>query len=364
MVVQEKISGSQLGFMLIPLVIATAILSVPSIMTGFAKQDAWLSVIPASLTGVWSVLVITALAKRYPGMTIVEYSSMIIGKWGSKLLALYISFIFYLFIIIIAREHANFIDMVALPRTPSIIEIAIFMTLCGMTVLAGIEVIGRLNQFLVPPLILFLLPLFILSIPDMEPARLQPVLGEGIMPVWKGAIVPAGWTGEVFVLGFLLPFLNSRKEGRKVSLLAVGMNGLILIFININTILVMGGISAKLTYPMFEVIRYISVAEFLERMDPLIVSAWTMGIFMKESIFMFVFSVCVSQLFGLRNYRIIVMPLTVLSIIGERWVFKNTGELQQFLLFTFPPVAFLTHNLLPTVLLLTDSIRNRKQRET
>ncbi|WP_380026602.1 hypothetical protein [Effusibacillus consociatus] len=39
---------------------------------------------------------------------------------------------------------------------------------------------------------------------DMEFARLQPILSEGIRPVITGAVIPSGWMGEVFVIGSLL----------------------------------------------------------------------------------------------------------------------------------------------------------------
>lgn len=144
--------------------------------------------------------------------------------------------------------------------------------------------------------------------------RLKPVLAKGLLPVFMGAIVPSGWMGEFFVLGF---------------------------------------------YPIFELIRYISVAEFLERMDPLIVSVWTMGAFLKESVFLFVFCLCISQLFGLSNYRSIILPLTLLAIIGAIWVTKNTQDMHNFLVYTFPFTAFVTHNLIPRILMIVDSIRRR-----
>ncbi|WP_018132853.1 GerAB/ArcD/ProY family transporter [Effusibacillus pohliae] len=360
--VEEKITSGQLGMLLIPLVMATAILSLPAVMGAVAKQDAWLAAIPASATGIWSVLVLAELGRRYPGMTIIEYSSRIIGGWAAKLLNVYLVYIYYLFVIVIAREHTDFIETVALPRTPVVVEAGVFLVLCGITVYVGIESIGRCCQFLVPFFVLFLIPFFVLSLPNMEFDRLQPFLGNGVLPVLKAAIVPSGWLGEVFVLAFLLPYLDRRSDGRKVSLLAIGIMVLIMIFINLQTITVLGDITSKHNYPFFEVIRYISIAEFIERIDPIIVAAWTMGIFLKEAAFLFVFCVCVKQLFRLSDYRTVVIPLTLLLIIGERWTSDNTADMKQFLTLTFPGAALFTFNLIPSLLLLIDSVKRKKSR--
>ncbi|MFC4768651.1 GerAB/ArcD/ProY family transporter [Effusibacillus consociatus] len=142
MFVQEKITGSQLGLLLIPLVIATEILSVPATMTGVAKQDAWLAVIPSSVTAFWSVMVMTALANRYPGMTIVEYSTTILGKWMGKLLAIYLAYNFFTFSAGIPRFVIDFLNVVALPKTPPAVLSGVMLVICGIAVFAGIEVIG------------------------------------------------------------------------------------------------------------------------------------------------------------------------------------------------------------------------------
>lgn len=85
MTIQEKITGFQLGLLLIPMVIATELLTVPAGAAAFAKQDTWLTPIPAAVTGFWSIMVISALAKRYPGKTVVEYGKEILGKWLGSL---------------------------------------------------------------------------------------------------------------------------------------------------------------------------------------------------------------------------------------------------------------------------------------
>ena len=163
----------------------------------------------------------TTLANRYPGLTIMQYSSKIVGKWFGKCIGFYFTYYLFFFISSTVNEHAGFINIVLLPKTPSLVGILTILILCGLAVIAGIEVIGRSNEFLTPLIIVFLIPLFILSIGDADPAQLKPILGDGILPVLKGAVVPSAWMSQFFFMGWLLPYLNQPEKARKLSLIAL-----------------------------------------------------------------------------------------------------------------------------------------------
>ena len=71
---KETISRFQLGIMVYPAIISTAILIVPGITHKFAKQDMWLSPIVASRIGYFSIIVVYQLHKWCSNETIVQYS--------------------------------------------------------------------------------------------------------------------------------------------------------------------------------------------------------------------------------------------------------------------------------------------------
>ncbi|NOU75530.1 GerAB/ArcD/ProY family transporter [Paenibacillus sp. LMG 31458] len=48
------------------------------------KQDAWITIFPAVLIGSLNIWVMSKLSNRHPGLTIIQYSSQIIGKWPGK----------------------------------------------------------------------------------------------------------------------------------------------------------------------------------------------------------------------------------------------------------------------------------------
>ncbi|BFT72948.1 GerAB/ArcD/ProY family transporter [Paenibacillus sp. P36] len=146
----EKITANQLGILLFSFIASTIILTIPGLMAMFAKQDAWISVLPSTTTGLLSIWVMTKLAKRYPGLTIIAYSQKILGKWLGTCLGLYYIYFWFMSISIMTIQHTFFIKTLLLPRSPSIIGSLTLLILCGLAVYMGIEVIGRCAEFLTP----------------------------------------------------------------------------------------------------------------------------------------------------------------------------------------------------------------------
>lgn len=356
----EKITGNQLSFLLFTFIISTNLLSVPFFMVMFAKQDAWLSALIAPITGIVSIWLMIELAKRYPGETITQYSSKILGKGLGKLIVA--NYIYYWFISIstITMQHTGFISTLLLPRSPALIISLTFLMLCGLAAHLGIEVIARSNEFLTVLLLVFLIPLLILAIMEANYNELKPVLNGGILPVFQGAISPAGaYMNQLFILGWLLPYLNHSKLAYKVSYTALSGITFLSVSIVMLTIMIFGPITGRLTFSFFSVVQYIGLEGSFERLEAIVVSTWVVGCFVKVAVSIFILGLCVSELFGLRSYRNQIFPLTLLSLIGSFWIFKNSADLLHYLAFTFPLLGFINQSLIPLFLLIVDSIKKK-----
>ncbi|MFC5648015.1 GerAB/ArcD/ProY family transporter [Paenibacillus solisilvae] len=254
-------------------------------------------------------------------------------------LGVYLSYYWFSFIGVLLYGHAGYVHTFLLPITPIWVGTLMILILSGLAVFAGIEVIGRCNEFLTPIIIAFLIPLFILAIGASDPGQLKPVLAEGIVPVLKGAFVPSGFMSQFFLLGWFLPFLNQPKKALKISLISLLGIVLFLFVIDLLTIMVLGPITGKLNYAFSSLIQYIGIQGSFERLEAFTVTIWVMGLFVKLSVTLFMLCYSLSQLFGIRSYRDIIAPVTLLS----------------FNIYSFN--AFFTQNLLPLVLLLIDTLK-------
>ncbi|SFD76125.1 spore germination protein (amino acid permease) [Paenibacillus catalpae] len=354
----EKISGRQFSLLIFSFIAPTVILVIPGLMSNISKQDAWMTIFPSVLIGALNIWIMIKLSKRYPGMTIVQYSSEILGKWLGKVLGCYLIYVWINFDFIILNQHIQFINTVFLMRTPSVIISLTLAILCGIAVYMGIEAIARCNEYLALLNFVFLIPLLLLMLAESDPERLRPVLGNGIFPVLQASVFPIAYISQFFILGWLLPFLNQPKKASKVSFISLFIISGLLCITLLPLIMVFGPLTEKLVFPVLSVIQYIGIEGSFERLEALAVAIWVMGCFIKISTTLFIICLSIGQIFNIRNYKDLVIPITILSVIGSVTVFRNySTDLGNYLNSTYPSYAFFTHFVLPLTLLIIDSVK-------
>ena len=162
-----KISSLQMAIMLYPAIIATGIISVPSIVAKYAQNDLWILPIVASLLGFLTVYIAYELHKLFPKQTVIQFSEQILGKFFGKMISLCI-LIFYLIATgHMVRGYSEFIVSSFLINTPISVIMASMVLLCAFAVQGGLEVFGRIAQLFLPfygPLIQTIIPLFLLMV--------------------------------------------------------------------------------------------------------------------------------------------------------------------------------------------------------
>lgn len=358
---QEKISSSQCLLLFITLVTATAVLFVPAITAQEARQDGWLSALVFSTLFALLVAVIcTSLGLRFPGRTVIQYSPEILGRFLGKLAGLGYIFFFIHINSIIVREFGDFLTTVFLPDTPIDIFVATLLLLGASAVRNGLEVIARMNQFVFPLLLFSYMLIIVLVARDMDLHNLLPVLEGGIGPVVKGSFSLSAFRGEVCLILMLLPSLNNSKEATLTTVKAVMWIGILLTVDTVATLAVFGpDITSVQVFPFLNLARYISLGNFVERIESLVILIWVAGVVVKVSLIYYVAALAAAQWFNLREYRPVVLPIGmligVLSITG----FANSRELVEFIAKIWPPYGFSFELILPTVLLLAAMLRKK-----
>ncbi|MDG0793926.1 endospore germination permease [Cohnella ginsengisoli] len=360
MQVTEKISRTQLGYLIFTFIISTNLLTVPSFTVMFAMQDAWISELIASATGFVSIWVMCELSRRYPGLTIEQYSARILGKWLGKLAAASYAYYWFISISTLTTQHTGFVSTLLLPESPFLVISLTLLALSGIAAFLGIEVIARSNEFLTLLLLVLFIPLLVLTIKDADVHQLKPIVENGFGPVLQGAFNPAGgFMNQVFILGWLLSYYESSSKARKVSLIALTCVTLMSVSLIMLTVMILGPLTDKLTYSFLSVVQYIGIEGSFERLEAIAVSTWVIGCFVKISVSLFIFCVCISRIFGISDYRDLVFPLSLLSLIGSVWIFPNAAALLNYLVFTFPLLAFLNQSLIPLLLLIVDAAKRK-----
>ncbi|QPA33192.1 GerAB/ArcD/ProY family transporter [Thermaerobacillus caldiproteolyticus] len=359
MIEKGKISAMQMGIMMYPTITATAILLVPAITARYAKQDMWLSPFWASLIGFLTVYIAVQLHHLYPQKTLIEYSEDILGKFLGKA----IGFIFLFFYLhangIIIREYGEFVVGNFLSHTPLVVVMGSMILVCSFAVRSGVEVIGRLAEVIVPVVIILILTNIILLIPDMKVENMFPIMEKGIMPSLMGAIIPQGWFTEFLLIAFLLPYVDDRNKGKKWGMISVTAVMLTLSLINIAVLFVLGGITSRFLYPAFSAVRYVSIADFLEHIEAIVMALWVAGVFVKIAVFYYALVLGTAQWLNLSDYRPITFPIGFLLLLFAVWSAPNLIELTHFLGSSSPFYRISIQTGIPLILLFIAKWRRK-----
>lgn len=322
----EKISGLQLFYIMIGFEVGNTVIFA----TGAgAKQDAWLAILTAMICGLILMWVYTKLSEYYPDDTLIQMIPKIIGKYLSfPLILMYILYFTYL-ACTACRDFGELIVSTILTETPMVVVIGCFMVLMIYSLRGGIEVFGRMGEMVFPVYILVIVAMWFLmaiTTDQFDLKRLTPVLGEGITPVLNEVFpFPAPTIlffpfGETVLITMLFPFLNKKSNTKKVGAAVILAGGILLTINSIVIISVLGpDIYKQEFFPLLSAARMVSIADFLERFDSLIILMMVAGVFFKVGGWTYGASIGICQLFKLKSNESILMALgaiiTPLSLI-------------------------------------------------
>jgi len=362
MLEQGKIEGRQAIALMLSVVLPTAILIVPAVVVKDARQDAWLSVLAATVMALVIVRVVVSLSLRFPGKALCEYAEDILGKVLGKIVCLLYIWLFFLYVGSgTVREFDFFLVTVLMPETPMLAFGITVVAVAAYAIRNGLEVLCRFNWLFIPVTGLLAI-IFLLAIPQMKVARLLPVIDTGLVPIIQSSVEPTMWLGEIVVLAMLIPYLNKPQEAHRVAMLSVLLCGFLLTVSTLEALLVFGpDHTAIWTYPIYNVIRIISIANFLERLESVLVVFWVLGGIVKIGVFYYVAVLGSAQCFGLRDYRPLVLPVGVILLAMNKFMFgENFEETSHYISDVLVPFVLIVFEVgLPLLLLTVALVRGK-----
>ncbi|GHH99429.1 GerAB/ArcD/ProY family transporter [Neobacillus kokaensis] len=360
MIEKGKISAQQMAIMMYPVIVGTGIISVPAVSAEYAKNDLWISPLWAALIGFVAVYIAFQLHKFYPGQTIMQYTEHIMGRTLGKILG----FLYLVFYIQMngggIRIYAEFVTGVLLTKTPIIVVISTIVLVCAFAVRGGVEVVARVAQFFFPLYVLSMVVIIVLLFPDLNYKNIFPILADGLIPSMRGAIVPGGWFAEFILVSVLFPYLTNVEKGRKWGMISVFSVMMTFMVTNLLILFVFGETTSRYLYPLFTASRYISIADFLQKLDPVIMAMWVAGSFIKFSVVFYALVICTAQWLNLSNYRPIVFPLGFLTILFSIWGVPSKMVESEYNFIVFPVYSFFVQILIPLLLLSIAFFRRRR----
>jgi spore germination protein KB len=324
---KESISSLQLFYILIGFEFGTTII-LP--VGAGAKQDVWIVLLVAALLSLVLMSIYIKLAAFFPNDTLVQILPKLVGKYlAFPIVVLYIGYFIYI-AGRVCRDFGELMVSTILVETPILVVIMSLMILIIYCLRGGVETFGRMGEAVFPIFMfsLVIVWLLLLSIRSFNTANLTPVLGNGVEPVLK-EVFPATLTfpfGETVIILMFIPFLNKKKNAGKVGFTVILIGGFLLV---VNSILILSVLGPEIYqqeyFPLLSATRLVSIADFLERFDALVILMMVAGVFFKVGMFTYGAAIGISQLFKLNNNEPILLALgTILTplslLIGSDFV--------------------------------------------
>ncbi|NUU62042.1 GerAB/ArcD/ProY family transporter [Paenibacillus agri] len=351
---QERVSSLQMSMLFLFFMTGSSIVIVPAPLTNIAGNGAWISLLIASTMGMILLSGILYLNRRAPDLSLVEQSRSVLGNIPTLLLLIPFTCVLFWNIAGIVLEIGTFFKSTMLKETPTYAVNSMFFVTIALTALAGIEVIARMATLFFTLMFGCIVLVWVLVAGLYHPEYLLPVMPDGIRPILNAAYVVYGFPySELVVFSIILPFVKSEDKPKlsKHMYLALIVNAITLIVSVLSSIMVLGPLSGDLKYSLYQLARLIYFQEIIERIESVIGFALIIGFYFKASILMLILIKTLKDLLGLKNERLIALPVAFICLLLSVTTYTKEAELEELVNLTWPLLNNLAYAL-PFLLIL------------
>lgn len=358
-----KISTFQFAIVVSLFTIGTTILVIPSGLAANVKQDAWI----AAILGVGMNLIVVCfynvVAKRFPDMTILEYNERLLGRWLGKFVSLFFVFFSFVGATTVLFYMGNFIKTQVMPETPIQAINIFFASVVVMGLRLGLETLARTAEIFFPWVVLLFVVLMACLMPEIQLHKLQPILISGAIPLLKAALTVAGTASLPFLVLYMVypAHVNNVRRARIAYHVAALFGGLFFVIITFLSISVLGaGTTERHLYPSYVLAKQINIGNFLERVEILIAGIWFITVYFKTTFYFYGFAAGVAHVLGVKDYRSLLLPLGMITVVYSLIVYPNTAYMIDFDSTVYVPYALSFTIGLPLILLVAAAVSRMK----
>jgi spore germination protein KB len=326
-----KIGNTQFVLLMAGFIMGSSIILSPG---QAVSHDAWIAIILGLAEACLFALIYSKLGSRFQNKTLVEINETVYGPIVGKLISLaFLGYIFHLGSTVLGN-FKDFLAMTILPHTPYAVTVILITLVCAYTVRNGIEVIARCGQVLTSIIFGLFFITAVLLTKNINLHNLQPIMEAPLKDLLVAAHGAASFPfGETVAFMMVIPFLTNQQSVSMTVEKGLLIGSIIIILAAIRNTCVLGNLAGIYDYQNFQVDRLINVGHLLSRMEILtIIAMVTMG-FIKITVLLYGAVLGSAQIFGLRIYRPLTVPIAILMMILSLINFKNFSENVAFIQF-------------------------------
>lgn len=354
----DKITPSQLWVFIVLTVTGVGSFSLPRQVAEVSGVDGWITTILGGLIALLDFYLISILAKRFPGDSLVE----ILNKTLGKILGTILSLIFWIYMLSIVamtlRIFGEVIKMSLLINTPiEVIFITILLTAL-MLARGGLEPIVRFDEVTVTIVFITIVSVFLLSLPESDFTNLLPMMRTEPVKLLYGTFQTVySYVGFELVL-LIIPFIQKPKEIFKSGIIAF------LILTSASTFLVILSFARfgaddtkRLLWPVLSMIRSIEVpGSFIERLEGIVMTLWVLFAFTTIVPYIYGIGVVQSKILKQTEFKhFCTASIPVIYFVAM--LPDNIAETYRYIDVTVKYIGVISVFIIPALLLIVSSVR-------
>lgn len=295
------------------------------------------------------------ISKKTHTLNLLDYSYEVMGKFGS-IFAIVIGLYFLFTCVYSLTMFDVFVGNIASPELSlGVLSVAILVAAYyGAT--KGIEAIARTSGII---FVLILIAIVFISsalIPKIDPINFEPIMYNGVSSVTNGVLLMLSQSVCIPAIMMLLTYVKGNmKKGMLWWSVAIYASYMVVI------VIIVGALGDYLKSQTFPVYSAASTAEIgvLKNLDSLYIGIWTSGLFIKITLFLYLFALCIEKLFGKKASKIVTflggIVIAAASTMMSEFKYIFSGLFNLNLLFI---ATLIVATILPTILLITDKFKH------
>jgi spore germination protein len=363
----NKFTPSQSMSLIVSTIIGVGILLLPRTTSKYLHQQGWLVIVLGFLVTLfftWAIskLIIHIQEQKF-ALFVVQILSPRKYPWVGKVLGipllLVLAVVWLLVSALVSRAFGEVVITAILTNTPLEVLVASMLMVSYYLCMKKEVVVARVNEFLIPMLIIPLLILALLSFQHANAYRLlplYPVKIQGILPSLAPSIF--AFQGYEIILQF------SSRYSLKVNYMRANLWGIVIVSV-LYLLIVIAGLVVfgyeelqRLTWPTLELVKTVYVPAFIiERMEAIFIGVWVAAIFTTAANYYYAATRLICDLFHIRRGFYVASALAPLLYFAAMYP-RNLFDLNAYL----DRLSWLwtgIGSLFPVLLLALSSLRKR-----
>lgn len=203
-----------------------------------------------------------------------------VGKWLKFIVGIAYIVLFMMIAGTLFRYFSEFLKMIYFKETPIVIIMLVFLVGTIFANRIGFKAISRAALAIVPIVLISMLVIFFSTAESFNVDQLFPIFGYGINETFFSGLSNIFAFGGIAFLYFLMPFLKSTKNFKKISIIAIIISSIYLLLSVISLLLVFSFISdTDLTLSIYSLTRKIEYSRFFQRTEAIFILLWILLLF-------------------------------------------------------------------------------------